>query len=230
MCSSDLDYLAALRDVERRIQKAEEQSSKELPDVSQPAGIPDSFEAHVRLLYDLQLLAYQSDLTRVISFMVDHEQSPRPYPEIGIPDGHHPLSHHNGDGEKIEKGAVLAQWDPYNVPVLSEKGGTLHFKDMIPGVTVKRELDESSGRIATVVIDHKEDLNPQIEIRDAKNKPLAAYSIPVGAQIAVIDELRTLVMLEAERFEEVHVDDGSAGRDDGVNHAAPDHQIGRAHV
>src|SRR5436190_9087028 len=92
---------------------------------------------------------------------------------------------HVGDGEKIEKGAVLAQWDPYNVPVLSEKGGSLHFKDMIPGVTVKRELDESSGRIATVVIEHKEDLNPQIEIRDGKNKPLAAYSIPVGAQIAV---------------------------------------------
>jgi DNA-directed RNA polymerase subunit beta' len=92
---------------------------------------------------------------------------------------------HVTDGAKIEKGAVLAQWDPYNIPVLSEKGGTLVFKDMIPGVTVKRELDESSGRIATVVIEHKEDLNPQIEVRDAKNKPLAAYAIPVGAQIAV---------------------------------------------
>jgi len=90
-----------------------------------------------------------------------------------------------GDGTKIEKGQVLAQWDPYNIPVLSEKGGTLVFKDMIPGVTVKRELDESSGRIATVVIDHKEDLNPQVEIRDEKNRPLASYSIPVGAQIAV---------------------------------------------
>src|SRR5215216_355154 len=56
---------------------------------------------------------------------------------------------------------------------------------MIPGVTVKRELDEASGRIATVVIEHKEDLNPQVEVRDAKNKPLAAYSIPVGAQISV---------------------------------------------
>ncbi len=92
---------------------------------------------------------------------------------------------HVGDGATIEKGAVLAQWDPYNVPVLSEKGGTLVFKDMIPGVTVKRELDESSGRIATVVIEHKEDLNPQIEIRDGHNRPLAAYSIPVGAQIVV---------------------------------------------
>jgi DNA-directed RNA polymerase subunit beta' len=93
---------------------------------------------------------------------------------------------HVADGAKIAKGEVLAQWDPYNIPVLSEKGGVLAFKDMIPGVTVKRELDESSGRIATVVIEHKEDLNPQVEIRDpATNKPLAAYTIPVGAQIAV---------------------------------------------
>ena len=89
------------------------------------------------------------------------------------------------DGAQIDKGAVLAQWDPYNVPVLSEKGGTLVFKDMIPGVTVKRELDEASGRIATVVIEHKEDLNPQIEVRDEKGKPLSSYGIPVGAQIAV---------------------------------------------
>ncbi len=92
---------------------------------------------------------------------------------------------HVGDGERIEKNAILAQWDPYNIPVLSEKGGSLVFKDMIPGVTVKRELDESSGRIATVVVEHKEDLNPQIEVRDSSGKPLAAYSIPVGAQIAV---------------------------------------------
>src|SRR5690606_35161337 len=90
---------------------------------------------------------------------------------------------HVADAEQIAKGAVLAQWDPYKIPVLSEKGGALVFKDMIPGVTVKRELDESSGRIATVVIEHKEDLNPQIEVRDAKNQPLASYSIPVGAQI-----------------------------------------------
>jgi len=92
---------------------------------------------------------------------------------------------HVADGETIKKGDVLAQWDPYNVPVLSEKGGTLAFKDMIPGVTVKRELDEATGRIAIVVIEHKEDLNPQVEVRDRSNKPIAAYSIPVGAQIVV---------------------------------------------
>lgn len=97
------DYLASLRDVERRIQKATEQSSRELPDVEQPAGIPDSFEAHVRLLYDLQLLAYQSDLTRVITFMYGREQTGRPYPQIGVPEPHHPVTHHQADPVKMEK-------------------------------------------------------------------------------------------------------------------------------
>jgi len=97
------DYLAALRDVERRIQKAEEQSSRELPDVHQPAGIPDTFEEQVRLLYDLQLLAYQSDLTRVITFMYGREQTGRPYPQIGVPEPHHPITHHQGDPVKMEK-------------------------------------------------------------------------------------------------------------------------------
>jgi DNA-directed RNA polymerase subunit beta' len=92
---------------------------------------------------------------------------------------------HVGDGEMIKKGDILAQWDPYNVPVLSEKGGTLSFKDMIAGVTVKRELDEATGRIAMVVIEHKEDLNPQIEVRDGAGKALASYAIPVGAQVVV---------------------------------------------
>src|SRR5580704_12457531 len=97
------DYLTSLRDVERRIQKAEEQSSKELPEVAQPAGIPNVFEDHVRLLYDLQLLAYQSDLTRVITFMYGREQTGRPYPQIGVPEPHHPVTHHQNNPTKMEK-------------------------------------------------------------------------------------------------------------------------------
>ncbi len=97
------DYLASLRDVERRIQKAEEQSSKQLPDVAQPAGIPENFEDHVRLLYDLQLLAFQSDLTRVTTFMYGREQTGRPYPQIGVPEPHHPVTHHQGDPAKMDK-------------------------------------------------------------------------------------------------------------------------------
>jgi hypothetical protein len=104
------DYLASLRDVERRIQKAEEQSSKELPDVAQPAGIPDNFDAHVRLLYDLQLLAYQSDITRVITFMYGREQTSRPYPQIGIPEAHHPLTHHQNNPEKMDKCAKIQRY------------------------------------------------------------------------------------------------------------------------
>ena len=101
------DYLESLRDVERRIQKAEEQSSKEIPDVVRPAGVPDGFQPHVELLYDLQLLAYQSDLTRVITFMYGREQTGRPYPQIGIPEPHHPLTHHQNDAGKMAKCTVI---------------------------------------------------------------------------------------------------------------------------
>ena len=101
------DYLESLRDVERRIQKAEEQSTKEIPDVQKPAGVPDGFQPHVELLYDLQLLAYQSDLTRVITFMYGREQTGRPYPQIGIPEPHHPLTHHQNDAEKMRKCTVI---------------------------------------------------------------------------------------------------------------------------
>jgi hypothetical protein len=104
------DYLASLRDVERRIQKAEEQSSKELPDVAQPAGIPATFDDHVRLLYDLQLLAYQADLTRVTTFMYGREQTGRPYPQIGVPEPHHPLTHHQGNPDKMAKCAKIQRY------------------------------------------------------------------------------------------------------------------------
>jgi hypothetical protein len=87
------EYLEAIRDVERRIQRAEEQSTRELPPFDEPAGVPHAFEEHARLMFDLQVLAYQSDLTRVITFMMGREFSSRTYPEIGAPGGHHPLSH-----------------------------------------------------------------------------------------------------------------------------------------
>jgi hypothetical protein len=116
------DYLAALRDVERRIQKAEEQSTKQLPDVARPAGIPEKFEDHVRLLYDLQLLAYQSDLTRVITFMYGREQTGRPYPQIGVPEPHHPLTHHQGNPEKMAKCVKIQQ---YHIKLFTEYLGKL---------------------------------------------------------------------------------------------------------
>ena len=110
-------YLDAVRDVERRIQKAEEQSSRELPVVQQPAGIPPTFEEHIRLMFDLQLLAYQTDLTRVVSFMVGREISGRTYNEIGIPDAHHPLSHHLDDPVKI---GTMSKINTYHVVLFAK--------------------------------------------------------------------------------------------------------------
>src|SRR5882672_4996686 len=89
-----VEYLDAIRDVERRIARAEEQSGRELPVVDHPAGVPDSFDDHVALMCDLQVLAYQADLTRVVTFMLGREFSGVTFPQIGVPDAHHPLTHH----------------------------------------------------------------------------------------------------------------------------------------
>ena len=97
------EYLDAIRDIERRIQAAEEQSSRELPTLQRPPGIPAAFGEHAKLMFDLQVLAFQCDLTRVTSFMMGHEQTNRSYREIGIADSHHPLTHHGGDADKIAK-------------------------------------------------------------------------------------------------------------------------------
>ena len=96
-------YLDAVRDVERRIQLAEAQSHRELPEVDQPAGIPRTYEEHAKLMFDMQVLAYQTDLTRVITFMMGRELSGRTYAEIGVPDSHHPTSHHRDDPALYEK-------------------------------------------------------------------------------------------------------------------------------
>jgi len=101
------EYLDAVRDIERRIQLAEEQSSREMPEMARPEGVPATFQEHAKLMYDLQVLAYQGDLTRVISFMLGREQSDRPYREIGIGDGHHALSHHAGHQDAIEQNAQI---------------------------------------------------------------------------------------------------------------------------
>ena len=111
------EYTDAVRDVERRIQRAEEQSSIELPSLEQPQGVPPVFEDHLALMLDLQLLAFQSDLTRVISFMIGKEQSARPYPQIGVPEAHHPLSHHDNVPDLI---AHMSKINRYHVELFSK--------------------------------------------------------------------------------------------------------------
>ncbi len=97
------EYLDAIRDVERRIQMAEAQSSQELPSFDRPAGVPDTVEEHAKLMFDLQVLAFQTDMTRVSTFMMGRETSPRVYRDLGITDAYHSLTHHQGDQDKIAK-------------------------------------------------------------------------------------------------------------------------------
>jgi len=96
-------YLEAIRDVERRMQLAEKQTDREVPQIEGPAGAPEVFSEYFKLMSDLMTLAWQTDMTRVITFMMGHEMSGRAYPEVGFGDAHHPCTHHQGDPEKIEK-------------------------------------------------------------------------------------------------------------------------------
>jgi len=112
-------YLDAVRAIERRIQLSE-QKDTELPDLERPIGIPESYREHVELMFDLTALAYQVDMTRVFTFMLGRELNGRAYPEIGIPDSHHGLSHHRYDPEKL---AQLAKINTYHVSLFT------HFLD-----------------------------------------------------------------------------------------------------
>jgi hypothetical protein len=105
------EYLDAVRDIERRIQLAEEQSARELPEMDRPAGVPATYSEHAKLMFDLNMLAFQGDMTRVTTFMYGREGGDRPYREIGIGDGHHSLSHHAGNPEAI---ALCAQIDAFH--------------------------------------------------------------------------------------------------------------------
>jgi hypothetical protein len=104
-------YLDSVRDVERRIERAEAGAQDNpTPDIDRPLGVPDSYADHARLMFDLQLLALQGDVTRVVTFQLAREASNRTYPEIGVTDPHHPLTHHGNDPEKIAKVAKINQF------------------------------------------------------------------------------------------------------------------------
>ena len=97
------EYVESVRSIEHRIEMAEKQGARELPSMERPVGVPLTYQEHAKLMFDLQVLAFQADLTRVITFMMGREKTDRPYGEIGIPDAHHPLTHHGGDADKIAK-------------------------------------------------------------------------------------------------------------------------------
>jgi hypothetical protein len=112
------DYLETVREVERRIQKAEADTADHpLPDLDRPVGVPAAYAEHARLMFDLQLLAFQGDVTRVITFQLARETSNRTYPEIGVSDPHHPLSHHGNDPAKIER---MSKINAFHVSLFAE--------------------------------------------------------------------------------------------------------------
>jgi hypothetical protein len=104
-------YLESIREVERRIERAAlTAKDNPLPDLDRPVGVPAAYADHARLMFDLQLLAYQGDITRVITFQLAREASTRTYPEIGVPEPHHPITHHGGNPEKLAKVAKVNQF------------------------------------------------------------------------------------------------------------------------
>ncbi len=110
-------YLEAVREIERRISRAEAQTDATLPEVlERPVGIPESFDEHARLMFDLQALAFQADITRVFTFLIGREQTAQSFPEIGVPDPHHAMSHHQMDVERLEKYAMI---NTYQVSLLA---------------------------------------------------------------------------------------------------------------
>jgi hypothetical protein len=112
------DYLESVREIERRIQKTGvEQTNADISVPAAPAGIPYSYEDHVKLMYDLLVLAYQANVTRVVTFMVAREISNRTYPQVGVPDGHHAISHHQNRAEKMDKNVKI---QTYHIGLFSQ--------------------------------------------------------------------------------------------------------------
>lgn len=103
------EYLSSVRDIERRLSNAD-QFSKTMPDYKKPTGIPANYQEHIRLMFDLQVLAFQTDTTRISTFLLAHDGSNRSFPEIGVPDAHHGISHHQRDAEKLEKIAKIDEF------------------------------------------------------------------------------------------------------------------------
>jgi hypothetical protein len=97
------EYLENIREIERRLQIAEKSAGSQVTMPSAPVGVPDSYEEHVGLMYDMMALAYQADMTRVFTFMMARELSQRSYPQVGVPDPHHATSHHQDNPEKLAK-------------------------------------------------------------------------------------------------------------------------------
>jgi len=110
------EYVESVREIEQRIQSVEQRGIHSIQLPERPTDVPATFEEHIKLMYDLQALGFQADITRVFTMIVCRELSPRTYPQIGVPDQHHPCSHHRNDPDLIVKKAKI---DAYHVQLLA---------------------------------------------------------------------------------------------------------------
>ncbi len=200
------EYLDTVREVERRIQRAEASAADSpLSDLTRPTSVPEVWEEHVKLMYDLQVLALRADLTRVVTFQMAREASTRTYPQIGVPEPHHPTSHHVNDPEKLAK---LAKINQYHVSLFG------YLVDKL------KSTDDGDGTL----LDHTTYLlgsglgNPNVH--DHRNLPIIVAS-GAGSRIAGgrhirYDELTPLANLHLTLLDDVgvHLDDfaDSTGR------------------
>jgi len=200
------EYLDTVREVERRIQQAEQSAADSpLTDLTRPTAVPDAWEEHVKLMYDLQVLALRADLTRVITFQMAREASTRTYPQIGVPEPHHPISHHTNDPEKLAK---LAKINQYHVSLFA------YLVDQL------EKTEDGDGTL----LDHTTYLlgsglgNP--DVHDHRNLPIViargARSRIAGGRHVMYDELTPLANLHLTLLDDVgvHLDElaDSTGR------------------
>jgi len=185
------EYLDSIRDIERRIQIAEQESSRELPSLVRPSGVPATFQEHAKLMFDLQVLAFQADLTRMITFMIGREKTDRPYPEIGIPDAHHPLTHHAWDPQKIAKvvriEALHSQMFTYYLEKLRSTpdgdGSLLDHMVINYGCGISEGNGHSVENLPLVLIGGSTYFKGGRHVRYAKETPLS------NLQLALLDKL-----------------------------------------
>ena len=149
------EYLESVRDIERRIEMAERQSARELPVVDQPVGVPSDYSEHAKLMMDLLALSYQTDLTRISTFMLAREVSGRAYPEIGVPDSHHPLSHHQDEPAKLERLHKINEYHfqqfAHLVKTLSETPDGDGSSDGLHAVPVRDPASATATRTSTTI-------------------------------------------------------------------------------
>lgn len=187
------DYLENVREIEQRIQRAETQSAVSVEVPSAPIGIPETFEEHVALQFDLLALAYEADLTRVFTFMMTRDVSQRVYPQIGITEPHHSMSHHGGDPEKI---ANLVKLNTYHVELfgkflkkLSETqdgdGSLLDHSLILYGSGMSESNSHSRLDTPTLLCGGTAALKGNRHIKMPKETPLANLMLSLGQSFSV---------------------------------------------